>query len=372
LLFSALGFYIFAREFESIYSNTRLEIRAKSWLLILTSSVLVGFATASYHSTALLFMIGVFSWVVLGNRANSKNFIFTFAGSVTFLFGLAFWAIVGFLAKLTFGVPLAPEYSYIQGYWKPDVFWSNPLNSLVSLFNEVFMHYSVNEVLYGRSAGLVFVIVVSGLILLLVSRGPSLFSQVTAYLGLLITPFAFSFVSGPSGVPIRSLVTIGFVIAVIVLFILRTKNEIVAFAITAVAVMSFIQLNQVTSEYAAEERVAFNWNASLASEIYWRLDDCGLPLGEEKIIAISGYRQFSTPYATAFGSVSDASFFGFYGPSPGRAALFMRILGYDNSLITTSSDLLSVYSGEIASMPIFPEEGSIACFGNINVVKLSD
>jgi hypothetical protein len=99
---------------------------------------------------------------------------------------------------------------------------------------------------------------------------------------------------------------------------------------------------------------------------------CGLPLGEKKIIAISGYRQFSTPYATAFGSVSDASFFGFYGPSPGRAALFMRILGYDNSLITTSSDLLSVYSGEIASMPIFPEEGSIACFGNINVVKLSD
>jgi hypothetical protein len=195
LLFSALGFYIFAREFDSIFSNTRPEIRTKSWLALLASSVLVGFATASYHSASLLFMIGVFSWVVLGNRPNSKNFILTFAGSVVFLFGLAFWATVGFLAKLAFGVPLAPEYSYIQGYWRPDAFWSNPLNSFISLLNEVVMHYSVNEVLYGRSAGLVFVIVVSGLIMLFVSRSPGLVSKLVAYLGLLITPFAFSFES---------------------------------------------------------------------------------------------------------------------------------------------------------------------------------
>jgi hypothetical protein len=201
------------------------------------------------------------------------------------------------------------------------------------------------------------------------NRAPT--SRFVALVALIGTPFVFFLASGVEGVPVRSLLTIGFVLAVLLLVSLQAQFKTLRYATLILAGLLFVQLSQITAQYASEERIAYEFNSSLASEIYHRMSTCGLDVDQPKQIAILGGRAFQSPYPTAQGSSSEGSFFGWYGSSPGRAVVFMRLLGYGD-ISLASEELLATKASVFASMPVFPEQGSMICSDGVNLLKLSD
>lgn len=356
----------------ALADSTEESVR-KSWSqkipFFLASSVLLACSVGAYHSSALVFLVGVFGWVLANQYSNRKNLVAMSIGTAVFLFGLALWKLVAEIA-IWWVNPPANQLEYILGFWRPEAFWGTPVASAMSFVEKGLLFYAVDASLFGRSAGLGIVLFVVAVTVILLLPGESKLTKIPALLSLLGSPFLFFFVSGVSGVPTRSHVTIGFVFAILLLLALSTRLAVVKVGLVILGSLFLLQLNQILAEYAAEERLAFDFNSALASEIYHRMDYCG---GKQAglQLSISGSRPFSSLYATSPESSSEGSFFGWYGPSPGRAGVFMRLIGYGDVSIKVLEELQPPTS-LVQDMPVFPDQGSMVCFDGVNLLKLSD
>jgi len=362
---SAISLFVFTTAFEDSHLSD-----LKKWSLFALSAVLLSCAIGAYHSSALLFLVGVFAWVLLQNQVGVENFRFMALATGVFLVGALIWRLIAdFLIFIL--QPPEGQLIYIAGFWRPEAFWSQPFDSIVSYMYSMFFHYSVDPFFYGATAPIAIVFFAVCLLSILLTKSRAPISRTVALAGLVASPFVFFIVSGVEGVPVRSLLTIGFVLGVLLLVSLEVQFKTLRYTSLILAGLLFVQLNQITAQYAAEERLAYEFNTSLASEIYNRMSTCGLEGDQPKQLSILGGRAFQSQYPTAQGSSSEGSFFGWYGSSPGRAVVFMRLLGYGD-ISLASEELLATKASVFASMPVFPEQGSMICSDGVNLLKLSD
>ena len=368
LALSGLSLLLFTSALSNRAEESLLKFRSRQIWAFLASSFCLACSVGAYHSSALLFLVGIFGWVLAHQSSNRKNLEVMSIGMAVFLFSLGLWKFVSEIA-IGLAKPPANQLEYISGYWRPEDFWGTPLSSALSFVEKAFSFYAVDESLFGRSANLGIVLFVATVACFLLMPTRARLTKVPALVLLVISPFLFFFVSGVSGVPIRSHVTVGFVLALLLLLALSTRLAVVKAGLVVLASIFILQLNQISAEYAAEERLAFEFNSSLASEIYHRMDYCG---GEEAGLQLSiiGARPFSSVYATSPGSSSEGSFFGWYGPSPGRAGVFMGLIGYRDVTITALEEL-QLPVGLVDDMSVFPDRGSMVCYGGVNLLKLS-
>ena len=141
-VFSGLALLSFTSVISDPLHNVPPKPRSKKVLNLAASSIFLALSLGSYHSSALLFFVGVFGWVLANKYSNQRNFTAMSTGFVVFLFGLGVWKLISEISIFIYKPPLN-QLEYIAGYWRPEAFWLNPFESFLSLIEKIFLFYAV-------------------------------------------------------------------------------------------------------------------------------------------------------------------------------------------------------------------------------------
>lgn len=365
-LFASLSLFILTHVYDAANS------RAKKLLAVAISILLLSFSIAIYQAFFTVFLTGVFA-VGLFDRYDAKNLLKFWGRSLfTLLAGLGIFQAVNAFLKQALSYESG---GYISGYWRPAEIWQYPLEHLRAVGSFITENLFVSAGMFGRSAAFAPLLVAAALWILLSLSGPSNKTlRIFSVVGFFGAPFVIVIlVSGPDWSPLRSLVSLPFVFAVMAYLLIGLKKQ--SFRLASVALISSItfQFLSITAEYSAMDRLRNEFDAQLASQIYYQLQpQCRSSDGNFKV-AFVGNRYFTSGLAAAKTSTYGASIFSWdvLSDYPWRVNELMRARGYaDFSAVQLST--LGVEPSYIAQMDVFGAGSPVPCSDGISVVKLSE
>ena len=192
---------------------------------------------------------------------------------------------------------------------------------------------------------------------------------------LLLSPFLLNVLSTPNRLPLRSYVSLPYVIWVFATLWLTQaralRRGVVLAAALVTGLLSFQCLN-VASEYS----FARNYNSradlltasTLASALLNRPEFSGH--GPLKLV-VQGKLERPQLLRTAWYSTAGGSFFSWDGGNPGRIVAYLRTLGITNLTVSDAATHASV-SDQFRTMRSWPDPQSMRLQGDVLLLKLSD
>jgi hypothetical protein len=337
------------------------------WLVIAAIISLLAISLGTYQSVALLFLMGLLARNLVEARDNRALLGFVGAGVAIFLTAILAWWLLDRVFLYLFDL----SENFVERYFGLTEFLTAPIGASRLALTVIVENYAVDSDIYGRPASIALPLLTILIITVLYRNRRRFFSTAISIVSLLLVPFAFHFINGPYGLPVRSLVVIGFTFGILLAVALQGVLNYWKIGIVILSALLYVQLLQITGEYAAEERLTSDYDSRLAAEIYYRLDSCGHPSeAGTKQLAVYGYRDFSTIFATAQGSTTSGSFFEWDMGNPRRMNLYMQVLGYSDIEMIPPENIVDG-AKLFADMPVFPSAGSVLCDRGVNLVKLS-
>ena len=189
--------------------------------------------------------------------------------------------------------------------------------------------------------------------------------------GVVSIPFTLNLISG-GYVPYRSLVGVPFTVWLFASFLLRICPA--GFARNAAFALIFLVLAQNCYSLAildANTRLVAKHDELLAEQIYQRIVQIRgkAPEGQNQPVEFFGAQVFNSPYPRVYSSTAGYSFFEWDGGNPYRILSFLRLLGHSD--LSPIDDKVRIrLLPAFASMPTWPEDGSVKLSNGTVLVKL--
>lgn len=370
LVSSVLGFVI-TKEIMKKQNIKYIRLLIPIGLLVISFSI--------YQAIMVIYVILVLTHILsilIDDDTISHKEIFRkilmFAG--IFIFSLILYKLSDNLIKIFYSNdPIIKSRKYLEGY----IGWTKkpPLVVFSTLLKSIFNYVSGNR-FYGGTimkSVILFASVLSVIIFLKVKKNLSKIMAITSLILLILSPFAVMIIVG-GDLPPRTMFSLAFMVAS--LWWLCFRNLKLWIKDLVILATIFFMINNIYCTTRLFYSTYVNWQADrdMAIRIVERIYTTDNQLNRKSIpIAFIGaYKHPSNQlFLTTNWEILGCSFFQYNKNDHYRICGFMQTLGINEFKMIDDTKNHEI-SKKSVNMPSWPQNGSVAHFGDTIVIKLSD
>lgn len=369
----SFGFFIISisillfEEFEKSLSINSFSI-FKTIKILFYPSLLLAVAIGSYQSFIMLAIAcisGIF-FLKLYRRdvINIKKYL---TNSILYIFfGLVLYIIINKMFRLYF----PSEHNYISGFI--DLTNINFVSILSFVYAEIYKVYTGSIEFFGVSMSSLSIIIFIIFIIVFLNKEDKLI-LILSLLVIAVSPFLLHFLSGGKQLPIRSMVSLPYVVFFFSFLTINSKNYIInTLGILTVSYL-LIQQSSALGQYSAATQIGQMHDRHLAADIYTRISNINPNFNPDDthIVDIYGYKSVETIYPKVQTSTMNSSFFDWDAGNMSRMISYMRLIGYTNIKMIDKS-LIQKNISYFEDMPKYPNKDSIKYIDGVYLIKLGD
>lgn len=286
----------------------------------------------------------------------------------TLICGLALYTTINKFAQSFYPTNAA----YINSFLRISDLLNDPLGITKSVLEEMWKVYTGSSESFG--VGFFSSAIALGLaILLLMNQNTmkSLLWMAAFISALLIAPFLLHFVTGALYLPLRSMLSVSFVIWIAVIVILQKKGLLRGIGV-AVSLVLLFQMVSVNGQYAASTIMATTHDRLTAEAIYSRIAQLNpeFDRNSKTTLDVYGRLPFRSHYPAPDTSTMSASFFDWDDGNLKRMVTYMQLIGFNNVEELDRDTRISL-TPQFEDMPIWPAKDSVRFKNGIYYIKLS-
>lgn len=340
----------------------------KIYLNILIPSIFLSFAIASYQSFVMLGVSAVFGILLFKmyreQIVNIKVYLIT--GMLYIINSVVIYAVLNKIFKFIY----PSDYNYVGGFVRlSDI---NFLEVLIFVKNSMLSVYSGSVEFFGvslTSIGIIILLIFVNIVF--IHKNKILFFGLS--ISLLLTPFFLHFISGGIPLPSRSMVSLPYVVWLLSLILMFSRNYLSKVFGVIVVLILLIQQSSALGQYAAATRIGQMQDRLLAFDIYTRMSNINPDFNPDDthIVDIYGYKTIDTIYPKIPTSTINSSFFDWDAGNMSRIVSYMRLIGYSNVKMIDKT-LIEKNVNYFKNMQKYPNIGSVQYIDGIYLIKLGD
>jgi hypothetical protein len=295
---------------------------------------------------------------------------------VRFGFGLLIIAgsvLVYFVGDKTFKWWFGAPSGYVDTFFDPGYFFSDPFVVLKKMFRELGRVYGFSSRLYTMLMWATPMLLALGIAAFsLRSTGWSRRRRAVlavAAVAILFAPLALN-VFSEAQLPLRALVGVPFVVWLFTYAGLASTNIRVKMVSWLALLVAIYQFQMLQNTMHALNALVARHDLLLAASLQERL--AALPGFSDEAtypIAVFGGRTYHTPYAPPATSPAGNSFFGWDGGNPVRIAAYLNAVGLSRIRYATPKEMAGA-AMELSRMPVWPSPHSVALSNGVLLVRL--
>lgn len=341
---------------------------------LLAIALLLALSAGAYQTFLLLFACATLGLALCRSLHEPGQFAWRSAvthvvhGGVCLMAGAVLYVALSKLALAVSGTQ--PE--YIASFLQLDNLKA-PRWLLGSIALKAWDTYSGAAQLFGAAMPAAAVALLCAVVALLCAQPHAALPNLLLFGLVLGTPFLLCLLTGPEGLPLRSMVALPYVVwlsALVTLRFLRGAAWSVGFLVYAVFQLQIINL---TSQYAATATLVQQQDRFMAFDIGQRIQVLRGPDEPDTPIWLDTYgaseEMRSSLYAAADTSVTRGSFFGWDNGNLKRVAAYFRVLGFDE-IRAAPPVARAALTSHFEGMPVWPQPGSLRRSGDYYLLKL--
>jgi hypothetical protein len=345
--------------------------RGRYWrklLIFIFISFLVSFSVSIYQALLFLFLVASLSvWFFKEVKFSDLFSHFLRLAGVAFFSVFLYWGILRLFLYF-----LHLDLDYIQEFVNLDLLVSRPLDVFERFFSELSAVYSGSEKRFGASlSASKFIVCLSFFVIVFKSSLNQNFLRIPLFLIILVIPFSMNILSG-SEMPLRSLVSIPFVLYIFFEIILAQKLWLFRFFGWALGGLMFFQILNTLSRYQAIDQIRINHDRQMIQQVYEAIVSVNPRFNRDSTYYIDfyGYKSIPIPaYLAPISSTVNGSIFQWDNGNPDRIAYFLRLHGYGR-FRTISPKRRERLKAEYEKMNIWPDKGSVKKKGPLTMIRL--
>ena len=341
---------------------------------LLAIGLLLALCAGAYQTLLLLFACGTIGVALRRSIEGTGPFPWRqtaarlFYGGVCLIAGAVLYFV---LNKIALGVS-GTEPEYVAGFINLDN-WKAPYWLVGSTALQAWAIYSGSAALFGAAMPAAAVALACAAIAVARARPGVALPNLLLFAGLLGTPFLLCLLTGPTGLPLRAMVALPYVMWLSALLAFTCQRGAAWIGGLVVFALFQLQIVNLTSQYIATATLVQQQDRFMGFEIGRRLlvlrgeDAAGAPIwldaygyGPEERVSL---------FAAAQTSVTRGSFFGWDKGNLKRITAYLRVLGFD-AVRPAPPAVRSALASQFAQMPVWPHEGSLRRSGNYYLLKL--
>lgn len=261
---------------------------------------------------------------------------------------------------------------YVNDFVRFSVLLQHPADTLLGIGQDMTQLYGGSADMFGASMPAAKAVIIASLILTIAhawsKKRPEL---IPAWLLLIAAPFGLELMSGPRGMPLRSMMALSFASWFLSISILRVSRPALQCISIALCSLFVLQILSANSQYMAAATITQDHDRMIAADIYTSMGALDPNFNPEAPIEVDifGYRNISTVYANPWSTAIQGSFFGWDDGNIFRTLTYMRITGYGR-LVPMPPARRKEMTPIFAEMPVWPAKGSIRKVGNAFLIKM--
>lgn len=343
----------------------------------MTIVLLLSFAIASYQSLLLVFICIVFGALLLRSLHGAEQAGMTtkeVKETVSRAALLSFVSLVlYFLINKAAQSLIVGDSGYLGGFTDYGRLLEDPFLVFGLVFDEMLYMYTGDSLRYGDSIFLAGFVLLLSILVAIFSRRSNPFLSLFLWLGILVSPFLFHFMSGGAPLPMRSMIAVAYVSWLASLLLLSHKRPSFMFGSLALVGLYQIQLFSLSSQYIASATITQSHDRILAADIYRRIGEMSGDFDREAVLTLDiyGRKYLDTIYADGWSSAIQGSFFSWDDGNIYRMVTYMKVMGYENIMVPTHDRRVSM-TPLFEKMPVWPAADSVRKVGDTFLVKLSE
>jgi hypothetical protein len=343
---------------------------------LLTIGLLLALCAGAYQTLLLLFACGTIGVALRRSLESAGPFLWRqvtaqiLYGGVCLCIGLVLYFLLNKLALQLSGTH--PEYIAnfinLQNLKAPR--W---LVGTIAL--EAWATYSGSAELFGAAMPAAAVALAFAAVAVANARPRAALPNLLLFAVLLGTPFLLCLLTGPEGLPLRSMVALPYVIWLCALLNFTYQRGVAWIFGLMVFILFQLQIINLTSQYIATATLVQQQDRFMGFEIGRRIlllrgdDDAEKPI----LLDAYGYQEQrrASLFAAARNSVTSGSFFGWDKGNLTRIAAYFRVLGFDAVRAVPPAER-AAHTKQFEQMPVWPHEGSLRRSGDYYLLKLGN
>ena len=341
---------------------------------LLVIGLLLALSAGAYQTLLLLFACGTIGVVLCRSIASTgpfssrQAFAQIFYGGVCLIVGTALYVMLNKLALAVSGTRSEYIANFIDLNNLKAPFWLVGSTAL-----QAWATYSGASELFGAAMPAAAVALICAAVAVARTRPSIALPNLLLFAILLGTPFLLCLMTGSSGLPLRSLVALPYVIWLSALLTF-TYQRGAAWIIGLVVFALFqLQIINLTSQYVATATLVQQQDRFMGFEIGRRMlmlrddDGAGAPIWLDAY----GYGENmrASLFAAANTSATRGSFFGWDKGNLKRIVAYFRVLGFD-AVRAAPPAARAALTKQFEQMPVWPKEGSLRRSGDFYLLKL--
>ena len=341
---------------------------------LLGIGLLLALSAGTYQTFLLLFACGTLGVALCRSLQQPAEFNWkdvvaqVVYGGGCLIAGAALYLALNKLAQALSGT--SPE--YIASFLQLDNL-SAPRWLLGSIAVKAWNTYSGSFKLFGAAMPAAGVALLCAAVVLGRTRQHGVVRNLLLYVILLGTPFSLCLLTGPEGLPLRSMVALPYIVWLSALLTFSFQRG-AAWGVGVLVYAVFqLQILNLTSQYTATATLVQQQDRFMAFDIGQRMltlrgsDQPNAPIWLDTYGASEKMRK--SLYAAADTSVTRGSFFGWDNGNLKRIAAYFRVLGFDNVRAAPPAARAALTS-HFEGMPVWPQPGSLRRSGDYYLLKL--
>lgn len=343
---------------------------------LLAIGLLLALSAGAYQTMLLLFACGVIGITLCRSIESNASFSWArafvqiFYGGVCLIAGAVMYFTLNKLAMAITGVP--PE--YIATFVNLE-----NLRAPRWLVGSIALHawtiYSGAAVAFGAAMPVAALAIACAAVAVVLARPRAALPNLILFGLLLGTPFLLHLLSGPNGLPLRTMVALPYVVWLCALLTMTYQRGAAWILSLAVFALFQLQIVNLTSQYVAAATITQQQDRFMGFEIARRIHQLGgeTGAGTPVILDVYGYREQErlSLFAAAPLSVTRGSFFGWDKGNLSRITAYLRVLGLDRVEAAPAATRAAL-TEQFATMPAWPNEGALRRVGDVYLLKLGD
>ena len=337
-------------------------------LLLFLVSLLLSFSVSIYQSLIFLFFISAIS-IYFFRPFTTKNFISHFLRVilVSALSVFLYWVILR-LFLIFYGLKL----DYIQDFIHYQLIMDHPAEVLGKFWSEMIAVFSGDESRYGaRLSASKGIIGLSAVLILIQSVKTRDFLKIPLFGLVILIPFLMNLLAG-SEMPLRSLVSVPFVLFVFLEYLLAQRLSFLRLLGVLFSGIMFFQILNALSRYNAVNQIRINHDRQMIQQVYEAIVSANPNFNRDSTYVFDFYGYKSIPMPAYFAPVSstiNGSVFQWDNGNPDRVAYFLRLHGY-GKFKTLPPKLRQKLKTEYEKMPVWPDRKSVKKKGSVTIIRM--
>ncbi|MGF6692086.1 hypothetical protein M2318_002155 [Metapseudomonas resinovorans] len=337
--------------------------------------VMLSCAVAAYQSLLLLFLCMVFGAILTrclwSDSAAHPTFRYCI-GRLSYTAALVTLALALYFATNTLAQNFIVENSgYIDNFLNPTEILNDPNRVVYAISYEIQNIYSGSSSIFGYNISLTAYVMAMATLSIMTLSGRKSPLALGLWAGVLLSPFAFHFVSGGMTLPMRSMISLAYVSWLASFLVLLSSR--VLFVTLGLGVIAFyqIQILSVSSQYIASATITQEHDRILAADIYRRIGELSGDF-DRKVpfeMDVYGFKEVGTVYAHGRTSATQGSFFAWDQGNIYRMTRYMKVMGYGEIGVPEKIERIAM-TPIFNEMPVWPANGSVKKVGNRYLVRL--